>query len=113
MSYEYVLALMARDKPRELVCYDEQYNYFELGCCGYYLMYRQNRYRDGRRLFYLTDELAMALGFDSLYQMRYGLNRIQYWRKFASVERLRIALQRYHKKQEYFRQEAERLGLYY
>ena len=100
MSYEFILAQMAHDKPRELVCYDEQYNYYEMGCCGYYLMYRKNRYKDGRRCYYLTNELAMLLGFESLYQMHYCLTGLQYWRRFVSVERLRVALDGYHKQIE-------------
>ena len=103
--------MMAHDKPREFVCSDEAFNYYEMGVCGYWLMYRKQRYREGRRCYYLTDELAMALGFDSLYQMHFCLTGLQYWRRFVSVERLRIALDRYHQRQERFRQEAEALGI--
>lgn len=100
MSYEFILAQMAHDKPRELVCYDDQFNYYEMGCLGYYLMFRKNRYKDGRRCYYLTNELAMLLGFESLYQMHYCLTGLQYWRRFVSVERLRVALKGYHKQIE-------------
>ncbi len=110
MSVKYILWQMAADKPRELFCYDKQYNYYGIGCCGYWLMYRKDRYKDGRRCYYITDELAMALGFESLHQMQYCLTGLQYWRRFVSVERLRVAMNRYHQRQEMFRQEAEATG---
>lgn len=108
MSYEYILDLMAHDKPRELVCTDEAFSYYQLGVAGFWLMYRKNRLRqDGRRCYYLTDELARCLGFDSLHQMHFCLTGLQYWRRFVSVERLRVALDRYHQRQDYFRQIAK------
>lgn len=101
MSREFVLQQMASAKPvgGGLICFDSDYNYYQLGVCGYLLMYRQRRFRnDGRRCFYLTEQLAKALCFDSLFEMRFFLRSLQFWRGFVSVERLRVAFQRYDNK---------------
>ena len=97
MNRQYLLWEMQHALPvNGWVCNDEEYNYYQLGVCGYLLFYRQRRLRpDGRRCYYLTDQLAKALNFDGLYEMHYYLPTIQYWRKFVSVERLRVALERY------------------
>lgn len=101
MTQDYLLTLMALDKPvNGYICEDEAYKYFIMGCGGYLLMYRKKLYKDGRRCYYLTDELARALGFANLWEMKWRLPRIQYWRRFVSVERLRIALQKFHQNQE-------------
>lgn len=96
MGYNYLLYIMQHDKPRELLCSDELFNYYGIGIAGYWLLFRKGRLKDGRRCFYLTDRLAMCLGFENLQQMRYCLTGLQYWRRFVSVERLQVALDRYH-----------------
>ncbi|MCR4582240.1 MAG: hypothetical protein K5764_01610 [Prevotella sp.] len=91
---------MAKAKPvgGGLVCYDSEYNYFQLGICGYLLMYRQKRFKDGRRCFMLTDALAKALHFEGLFELKFYLSTIQFWRGFVSVERLKIAFAKYDEK---------------
>lgn len=99
MNREYILDQMQHNKYRELVCFDEAYNYYQIPICGYLLMYRQKRLRnDGRRCYYLTEPLAKALNFDSLFELRFFLSSIQFWRGFVSVERLRVAFARYDEK---------------
>lgn len=103
MRINYILSMMAMQQPRELVCMDAHFNYYQMGVAGYYLMYRKNRLHDGRRCYYLTDGLAQVLGFCDLHQMTLHLTTLQYWRRFVSVERLKIAIERYHQRQEHFR----------
>lgn len=95
MSREYVLEQMAKAKPAKLVCFDSDYNYYLLGVCGYLLMYRQRRFKDGRRCYMLTEQLAKALNFGDLFEFKFYLRTLQFWRGFVSVERLRIAFAKY------------------
>ncbi len=98
---EYILQQMASAKPvgSGLVCFDEAYNYYQLGIAGYLLMYRRRCLKpDSRRCFLLSDELAKALNFQCLYEMRCLMPSLQYWRRFVSVERLKIALAKYDNK---------------
>ena len=100
---DYILENMQHDKPKELLCTDEAFTYYPVSIAGFYLMFRTNSHRpDGRRCYYLTNELAMCLGFASLNTMRCILPAIQYWRRFVSVQRLKVALKRYRNKQQHF-----------
>ena len=101
MSRDYILFQMAQAKPvgGGLLCFDEAYNYYQLGVAGYVLMYRQRSLKpEGRRCFFLSEQLAKALNFHSLYEMRYFVPTLQYWRRFVSVERLKIGLRKYDNK---------------
>lgn len=110
MSREYLFWCLAQQQPRELLCTDEQYNYYGVGICGFWLMFRRNRLKsDGRRGFYLTDAFAKCLGFEDLHQMKLMLTTLQYWRGFVSVERLRVAFQRYDERQMMFAKMAEEI----
>ena len=114
MSREFVLEQLQKAKPvgGGLLCWDESYNYYQLGVLGRLLMYRQKRFKpDGRRGYYLTDELARALFFENLVSLKCCLTTLQYWRGFISVERLRVALQRYNDRQALFRKMAREQGL--
>lgn len=103
-----ILEQMQHDKPRELLCTDEAFTYCNISIAGFYLMYRTTTHRpDGRRCYFLTNELAMCLGFHDLHQMHLCLTTLQYWRRFVSVQRLRVAIDRYHHRQERFRQMAQ------
>ena len=100
---DYILENMQHDKPKDLLCTDEAFNYYRLFVCGFHLVYRSNRLRpDGRRCFMLCNELALCMGFESLNTMRCILPTIQYWRRFISVQRLQVALKRYRNKQQHF-----------
>lgn len=101
MSREWILSQMSSSKPvgGGLICYDENYNYYSMGVAGYWLMYRQKRYKpDGRRGYLLTEQLAKCLGFENLIHLRYFMPSIQYWRRFVSVERLKVAFAKYDNK---------------
>ncbi len=100
MSREYIIEQMASAKPvgGGLICFDGEYNYYQLGICGYLLMYRQRRFKNGRRCYMLTDNLARALNFEGLFELKFYLKTIQFWRGFVSVERLKVAFQRYDNK---------------
>lgn len=103
MCMDFILTEMAQSKAKDLICTDEAFNYYRLFVCGFHLIYRSNRLRpDGRRCFMLCNELAMCLGFESLHTMRCILPTIQYWRRFVSVQRLKISLTRYRNKQQHF-----------
>jgi len=98
LNREIVLQQMAntRSVGGGLVCFDSDFNYYQLGVAGYLLMYKRRRFKpDARRCFMLTDELARCLNFQSLNDMKYFLPGIQYWRGFVSVERLKAAFLRY------------------
>ena len=101
INREYILQQMASAKPvgGGLVCFDEAYNYYQLGVAGYLLMYRRRRFKpESRRCYLLSEELAKALNFQSLYEMRYFMPTLQYWRRFVSVERLKVAFAKYDKR---------------
>ena len=96
----------------KLVCTDEKYSYYHAYIYGRLLMYRQNTLRpDGRKCYMLTDALARTLGFEDLYSMKFRLTTIRYWKLFVSVERLRIAFDRYDGKQDKYRKMADVLGV--
>lgn len=97
---EYVLTEIAQARPNVgLVCYDDVWNYYEIGVCGYLLMYKQRRYKPGgRRCYLINDGLAMCLNFQDYYEMRWFVPTLQYWRKWVSVERLKIALAKFDNK---------------
>ncbi len=46
----------------------------------------------------LTDALAKALHFEGLFELKFYLSTIQFWRGFVSVERLKIAFAKYDEK---------------
>ena len=106
MNRETILSLMQTQKPiKGVLCYDEAFCYYSLGVAGFLLMFRRKKYKpDGRRGFLLNDELAKCLGFDNLEQLKYNLTTLQFWRGWVSVERLRVAFQRYDERQYMFRQ---------
>lgn len=80
------------------VCTDEVFTYYRVQIYGAYLMYRRRSFRpDGRKAYMLNDQLAKCLGFRSLSEMKYPLNRLQYWRRFVSVERLKVAFDNYNR----------------
>ena len=104
-SREMILTWLQNERGN-LICTDDKFSYYQAYIYGRILMYRQNTLRpDGRKCYMLTDSLAKCLGFNDLYTMKYPLNTIQYWRKFISVQRLRVAFQRYDGDMEYFRKE--------
>lgn len=107
-----ILEQMQHDKPQALLCTDEAFTYYHISIVGFYLVYRTNSHRpDGRRCYYLTNELAMCLGFHNLHQMHLCLTTLQYWRRFVSVQRLRVAIDRYHNRQERFRNMAKNIEI--
>lgn len=78
------------------VCTDKEYTYFSVIYEGRSLMYRKRSARaDGRKMYYLTDQLARLMGFEDLDMMQHLLRSLQYWRRWTSPERLRDALIRY------------------
>lgn len=97
---EYALTIMSQAKPNVgLVCCDNDWSYFEIGVCGYILMYRQRRHKpEGRRCYYLGENLAKCLNFQSYAEMRWLMPSLQYWRQWVSVERLRVAFAKYDNK---------------
>lgn len=77
------------------VCTDETFTYYRTVVGGFFLMFRKRTLRpDGRRSYYLTDEFARCIGFLSLKEMQFKLTRLQYWRRFVSIERLKAAFNR-------------------
>lgn len=96
INREYALSQMAAATSKiGLVCYDEEWAYYEVGVAGYFLMYRQRLHTQGRRCYLLTEELAKCLNFNSFADMRWFVPTLQYWRGWVSVERLRVALAKY------------------
>ena len=98
MNREYILQQMAKAKPvgGGLVCFDEDYNYYQLGILGHLLMYRKQRYKPGsRRCYLINDELAKTFHFQCLLEMRCLMPTLQYWRRFVSVERLKVAFAKF------------------
>ena len=78
------------------VCTDEEFGYYRTVVGGHFLMYRKRLLRpDGRKAYYLTNEFARCLGFQSLAEMPFVLTGLQYWRRFSSIERIRAAFNRY------------------
>lgn len=110
-SREMLLTWLQNERGK-LVCTDEKYSYYRAYINGRLLMYRQNTLRpDGRKCYMLNDALAKTLGFDDLYSMKFKITTIRYWKVFVSVQRLRIAFDRYDGRQEKFRKMAVELGL--
>lgn len=106
-SRELLLEWLQKEKGKQ-ICTDESFSYYQVSIYGRNLMYRMNRFRpDGRRCYYLTDTLAKSLGFHSLHEMKLKISSIRYWKKFISVQRIRIAFKRYDERQEKFRQIAK------
>lgn len=91
-----MILYLLRQRNGTLICTDEIYSYYTVCIDGRYLMYRKRTLRpDSRKAYYLTDEFAKFLGFDGLYFMSVEITSLQYWRRFVSVERLTIALNRF------------------
>lgn len=91
----YIFEELSRAKGKE-VCNDEEYTYYSVIVEGRILMYRKRSARaDGRKMYMLTDQLAMLIGFDGLGSLKYLCRTIQYWRGFTSPERLRAAVSKY------------------
>lgn len=75
------------------VCSDEEFSYYEIAIMGVVVMFRQVTLRpDGRRFYYLNNQLAKLLGFGDLYWLMKFYPHIQYWRKFISVHSLSLKL---------------------
>lgn len=104
MSRELIFTMLQKQKPlKGLLCFDEEFNYYSMAVAGYWLMYRQKRNKpDGRRGYLITEQLAMCLGFENTIHLKYFLPNIQYWRRFVSVERLRVAFEKYDNKWGHF-----------
>lgn len=91
----YIFELLSRAKGQE-VCTDEEYTYYSVIVEGRSLMYRRRTQRtDGRKMYQLSDQLAMLMGFDSFRSFVYLCRSIQVWRGWTSPERLRAAVSKY------------------
>ncbi len=91
----YIFESLSRAKGKE-VCNDEDFTYYTVIVEGRILMYRKRSARpDGRKMYKLTDQLAMLLGFDSLHGLKYLCRSLQMWRGWTSPERLRVAVSKY------------------
>lgn len=95
---DYIMECLKHDRGK-IICTDEAFTYYTLFVDGRALLYRRVTLRpDSRRAFYLTDQLAALLGFSDLYNMKFRLTGLQYWRGFVSPERLQKALDKYRNK---------------
>lgn len=91
----YIFESLSRAKGKE-VCNDEEFTYYSTIIEGRILMYRKRSARpDGRKMYKLTDQLAMLIGFDSLQSLKYLCRSLQVWRGWTSPERLRAAVTKY------------------
>lgn len=91
----YIFELLSRAKGKE-VCNDEEFTYYSVIVEGRILMYRKRSARpDGRKMYKLTDQLAMLIGFDSLQGLKYLCRSLQMWRGWTSPERLSAAVTKY------------------
>jgi hypothetical protein len=91
----YIFSQLSKAKGKE-VCRDEHFTYYSLMVDGRSLMYRKRSDRpDGRKLYKLTDQLAMLIGFWSMDSMKYLCRGLQVWRGYLSPERLNVAVCKY------------------
>lgn len=91
----YIFEELSRAKG-QAVCWDGEFTYYSVTVEGRSLMYRRRTQRtDGRKMYLLTDQLAMLMGFDGLRSLQYLCRSIQFWRGFTSTERLRAAVEKY------------------
>lgn len=91
----YIFSELSRAKGQE-VCNDGEFTYYTVMVDGRSLMYRRRTDRpDGRKMYKLTDQLAMLIGFWSMRSMKYLCRGLQVWRGYLSPERLNIAVCRY------------------
>lgn len=91
----YIFDMLSKAKG-EKVCNDSYYTYYSVNVEGVSLMYRKRTERtDGRKMYQLTDPLAMLIGFDDLGTLKYLCRSLQIWRGWTSPERLRESVLKY------------------